>query len=229
MDTGCRDRLRRERGAGCAWRGAVVARRNRPETGCNGSALASAPGGRVYNAADVNGVQSTEIVRRALIGGTHKRIEPLVFLRSDWRGRTASFLRYLSSLVDEGFAERAHVVGNGTAPFVANADFPVQMHDIDTETPETVLEAGLAADRPLVTMGNTVGDFMRGLEEYIDDRTIETEPPAMEWETKGGQRRVTLNTRSRRALLSRLAVGSAGILVGCGRLADDFSSSRTCN
>ncbi len=131
------------------------------------------PEGRVYNAASVNDVQSTELVRRALLDGNHEPIEPLVSLRSDRRGRTASFLRYLSRLAEDGLIVGAHVLGGGSDAFAFTADFPVRVHDPDTETPSSVLDDCLATNRPLIVMGNRVSEFMEELESCLAQRTVE--------------------------------------------------------
>lgn len=136
------------------------------------------PGGKVYNAADVNDIQSTEMVRQALVGDSDHPIEPLLFLRADRRGRTASFFRYLDDLTERGLAERVHVVGGGTAAFAAKASFPVETYDVTTDPPERVLDSALKADRPLIVMGNTVDEFMRELDDCITRRTMTTRPPA---------------------------------------------------
>jgi hypothetical protein len=126
------------------------------------------PGGRVYDAADVNDVQSTELVRRSLAGTA---IEPILFLREDRRGRTASFLRYLDVLAEDGIIQQAHVVGTDSTLFARRASFPVFEYDPDETDPDTVLDAALAADQPVVLMGNTVHEFMDQLQACIDERT----------------------------------------------------------
>jgi hypothetical protein len=135
-------------------------------------------GGRVYDAASVNDVQSTEIVRQALVGETGTVVEPLVNLRADRRGRTASFRRYLGTLLDDGRAERIHAVGDGRQVFANTADFPVATYGPDT-TPATVLDETLAAGNPVLVMGNTVTEFMRDLQAEIETRTVDREPPAI--------------------------------------------------
>ena len=52
------------------------------------------PNGRVFNAAQVNDVESTEMVRQALVA-EDEQILPFVYLRRDRRGRTASFAESL--------------------------------------------------------------------------------------------------------------------------------------
>lgn len=136
------------------------------------------PGGRIYDAASVNDVQSTEIVRQALVGETGTVVEPLVNLRADRRGRTASFRRYLGTLIADGRAERVHAVGDGRDVFANTAEFPVTTYGPDT-TPATLLDETLAADNPVLVMGNTVTEFMRDLQTEIEDRTVDREPAAI--------------------------------------------------
>lgn len=139
------------------------------------------PSGRVYNAADVNDVQSTDLVRRSLTGATDTTIEPLVFLRRDRRGRTASFVRYLSTLSDDGIVDRAHVLGAYNHVFQRRASFPVETYDVDTHPPGAVLDVALASGNPVLIMGNTVDEYMDALRAEIDERvaTVEraTVPP----------------------------------------------------
>ncbi|EMA25178.1 Mur ligase family protein [Haloarcula argentinensis] len=136
------------------------------------------PSGRIYDAAAVNDVQSTEIVRRALIGNSDTVIEPLVNLRSDRRGRTASFRRYLSSLVADGHAERVHTLGDDQHVFANTADFRVQKHD-DTTPPSTLLEELFSTGNPVFLMGNTVTDTMRALQREIKSQTTGRIPAAL--------------------------------------------------
>jgi hypothetical protein len=136
------------------------------------------PGGRVFNAAPVNDVQSTELARRSLVGDTDTVVEPLLNLRRDRRGRTASFLRYLGELADANAIERAHVVGYDRTLFETNATFPVVSHGTDSE-PAAVLDAALKAGNPVMLMGNTVTEFMRSLLAEVDARAerVESSPP----------------------------------------------------
>lgn len=132
-------------------------------------------GGRIYNAAEVNDVESTEAVRQAL---QHEQAEPLeVFLysRFDRRSRTASFLEYLSQLADAGHVNRVHIAGALTEAFEEKADFPVVQHDTDTETADEILEELLATEYPVYIVGNTVAGFMRELEEAITKRQRDEE------------------------------------------------------
>ncbi|AEM58826.1 Mur ligase (plasmid) [Haloarcula hispanica N601] len=142
------------------------------------------PDGRIYDAAAVNDVQSTEIVRRALIGNSDTVIEPLVNLRSDRRGRTASFRRYLASLVTDGYVEQVHTLGDDQYVFANTADFSVQKHD-DTMPPSTLLEELFSASNPVFLMGNTVTDTMRKLQAEIENQTTGRIPAAI---TQQGRR-----------------------------------------
>ncbi|MFB6352687.1 MAG: Mur ligase family CapB protein [Halobacteriales archaeon] len=129
------------------------------------------PGGLVFNAAEVNDVESTEMVRRALTDDG-ERILPFVYLRDDRRGRTASFAEYLDLLYGRDCIDRARVGGAGSAAFARNVDVPVTRHRRD-EDAGAVLDAMLAEGDPVVLMGNTVDDFMRDMEVAIAGRARE--------------------------------------------------------
>lgn len=133
--------------------------------------------GRLYNAAAVNDVQSTEIVRQALVGENETTLTPVVSLRPDRRGRTASFRRYLNQRVADQFTEPVHVLGDDYQAFSNTATFSVRTHQ-DTTT-EIFLNEILSAGNPVFIMGNTVTDFMRDLSEEIESRTISREPAAI--------------------------------------------------
>ncbi|ELZ10424.1 Mur ligase family CapB protein [Natrialba aegyptia DSM 13077] len=137
-------------------------------------------GGRVYNAAEVNDVQSTEMIRQALFAKDPAidRIEPFLYLRGDRRGRSVSFLHYLNDLYDrdDPVFDRVHVAGGTTSAFARKAAFPVTVHE--TETPaDDVLQSLLENERPVYIMGNTVATFMRDLEDAIEEREL----PAETW------------------------------------------------
>jgi hypothetical protein len=132
------------------------------------------PGGRVYNAAPVNDVQSTEIIRQTLAGDT--LVEPVLFLRADRRGRTASFVRYLDRLFDRGLVERVHLLGADQAAFDRASAIPVERHDREQEPPGVVLEEALASGRPVLLMGNTVDEYMRDLRATIAERGVDSDP-----------------------------------------------------
>ncbi|GAB7019194.1 Mur ligase family protein [Halostagnicola bangensis] len=124
-------------------------------------------GGRVYNAADVNDVESTEMVRQALVNDGEP-IQPFVYLRRDRRARTASFHDYLGGLFEDGAIEQARVAGGHADLFAEKASFPVISHDTETESARSVLEEMVADGWPVLVMGNTVAEFMRDLDDEID-------------------------------------------------------------
>jgi len=131
------------------------------------------PRGRVYNAAAVNDTRSVELVRRQLVGESREVIQPLLYLRADRRGRTASFLEYLDLLAAHDRIEQARVVGQDAALFARHASFPVVTHDEETEAPGDVLEAALDDGWPVVVMGNTVSEFMQELSRRLTCLRIE--------------------------------------------------------
>lgn len=140
------------------------------------------PEGLIYNAAEVNDVQSTEMMRESLTQGYDGPIQPFLYLRGDRRGRTVSFLHYLTDLYerDEGIFEEVHVAGPMADVFARKADFPVHVHDVEEESAAEVLDALLEPDYPVVLMGNTVASFMRELDDEIDDREIPSDEIAEE-------------------------------------------------
>jgi hypothetical protein len=130
------------------------------------------PGGRVFNAAAVNDVESTEVLREALLGDAgpdSTEVEPILYVRDDRRGRTASFVDYLDDLYARGIVAHVHVVGPTTDPFERNTTVPTTAHDPDADA-GTVLDAALSTGRPVMPMGNTVADFMRDLDGEIERR-----------------------------------------------------------
>lgn len=128
------------------------------------------PGGRVFNAASVNDVESTEAIRRSLARQDAPVVHPIVYLRRDRRARTDAFLDYLGTLHDGGAIETARVVGETTAAFARRADYPVIDHGPDEDADE-VLDLALATGDPVVLMGNTVASFMRDMERTIEARS----------------------------------------------------------
>lgn len=126
------------------------------------------PGGKVYDAAAVNDVQSTELIRRNLVADTDTVIQPFVYLRPDRRGRTASFVRYLDRLYERGLIEQARLAGHECGLFAQQTSVPVIIHDEETETPAAVLETALTDDWPLVLMGNSVTPFMEEMIALVD-------------------------------------------------------------
>ncbi|WP_121744102.1 Mur ligase family protein [Natronorubrum halophilum] len=129
----------------------------------------SIPGGRVFNAADVNDVESTELVRQSLVDDDEV-IQPFVYLRRDRRARTASFRDYLESLADQGAIDQARVAGGHADLFAEKTSFPVIVHDEEAEDAGDVLDDAVADGCPLLIMGNTVAAFMRDLDDEIQRR-----------------------------------------------------------
>jgi hypothetical protein len=128
------------------------------------------PNSRIFNAAEVNDVESTEMVRQALV--PDEKILPFIYLRRDRRGRTASFAEYVDLLYEQGHIDSAHVGGANTRAFAENTELPVTRHDKGSDA-ETVLTDLLAEGEPVVIMGNTVDEFMREFEDVV--RTQEQE------------------------------------------------------
>lgn len=126
------------------------------------------PDGNVFNAADVNDVESTDTIRRALCEAPKEEIVPLIYLRADRRARTASFLTYIEELYRRDVVNTVHVVGTPATLFARKASAPVTVHD--EVRPGEVLDATLAEDPPVLVMGNTVSEFMRGLDDEISAR-----------------------------------------------------------
>jgi hypothetical protein len=137
-------------------------------------------GGFVFDAASVNDTESTEVIRRALARRRPGTIQPFLYLRADRRGRTASFLEYLTELHEQGVFEQVRVAGAGSERFAERAPFPVV--DTDGDDAATALDAALDDGWPVLLMGNTVAEFMRDMEAAVDDRATEREgtvdPPA---------------------------------------------------
>ena len=126
------------------------------------------PNGRIYNAASANDIESTELIRRRLVDD--ETIQPLLYLRDDRRGRTASFRRYLDGLARRNAIKQARIIGRGRKTFQRHASFPIVTHDEESETPAEVLDEALADGWPVVVMGNTVSEFLDGLAESIECR-----------------------------------------------------------
>lgn len=125
------------------------------------------PAGHVFNGAEINDIESTEAIRRALAGDEY--ILPFVYLRADRRSRTASFANYLNTLAERGLIRRARAGGAFTDVFAANVDVPVTTHDRE-EDADVVLDEMLAEGEPVMLMGNTVDDFMRDMADEIAER-----------------------------------------------------------
>jgi hypothetical protein len=125
--------------------------------------------GRIFDAAAVNDVESTEMVRQLLADGD--TITPFVYLRRDRRGRTASFASYIEGLFERGLIDEAHVAGANSRAFVENVDGPTHQYDRQTSA-DDLIDALLASGRPAILMGNTVDEFMRDLQESLEDRVL---------------------------------------------------------
>lgn len=125
------------------------------------------PGGRVFNGAEINDIESTEAIRRALAGENY--VLPFVYLRADRRSRTASFATYLNTLAERDLIDRARAGGAFTEVFASRVDVPVTTHDRE-EDAGNVLEEMLAEAHPVLLMGNTVDEFMRDMEAEITER-----------------------------------------------------------
>ncbi|WP_277552237.1 Mur ligase [Halobaculum limi] len=152
------------------------------------------PEGRVFNAAKVNEIESTELFRRSLADGDGDddvayigeeapdrepdRVVPFVFLRRDRRGRTASFVDYVNILADRDLIDRVHVGGAYTGVFARNVTVPAVQHDTDETPASDVLDSLLAEDDPVMFMANTVDPFMRELVDEVErrERKAEGEP-----------------------------------------------------
>ena len=128
---------------------------------------ARVPGGRVFNGAEINDIESTEAIRRSLAGENY--VLPFVYLRGDRRSRTASFASYLNTLAERDLIRRARAGGAFTDVFASRVDVPVTTHDRD-EDAGAVLDELLADEFPVMLMGNTVDEFMRDMEVEISDR-----------------------------------------------------------
>lgn len=134
------------------------------------------PAGRVYDASSVNDVQSTEAFRRALVAGTDETVQPLIYLRRDRPGRTASYARYMNVLAARDEIQLVRVVDGHAEAFAARTDPPVRIHD-PSEDPESVLADALVYGWPVVLMGNATPEFMVELRRVIDEKTVEAPGP----------------------------------------------------
>jgi uncharacterized protein YegP (UPF0339 family) len=125
------------------------------------------PGGRVFNAAEVNDVESTEAVRQALPDSD--RITPFLFLRPDRRGRTASFVSYFDHLAANDVIDAGYVMGRDSSVFAAETACDVTELGFDTE-PSRLLDRLVDEGLPVMLMGNTVDEFMREFDAEIRSR-----------------------------------------------------------
>ncbi|WP_239527745.1 Mur ligase family protein [Haloferax volcanii] len=123
--------------------------------------------GLIFNAAEVNDVESTEMVRRVLVDD--ECITPFVYLRRDRRGRTASFAQYIELLFERELIDEAHIGGANTRAFAENVDVPTKCHSQNAD-PEQVLTELFTDGRPVILMGNTVDEFMREMQASIEQR-----------------------------------------------------------
>lgn len=137
-------------------------------------------GGRLFNAAKVNEIESTELFRRSLAGNGDdaELVCPFVFLRRDRRGRTASFVEYINILADRGLIDRVHLGGAYTGVFARNVDVDAVQHDTDEASPADVLDDLLGTGQPVMPMANTVHPFMRAFADEVQHRTVGFSEPA---------------------------------------------------
>lgn len=132
-----------------------------------------ADGTRIFNAAKVNDIESTELFRRRLVSQLAEETEqvcPFVFLRRDRRGRTASFVEYINILADRGLVDRVHVGGAFTRVFAKNITPSTVEHDTAHRSAAEVLDRLIDEQLPILLMGNTVNQWMRELNAEIDQR-----------------------------------------------------------
>lgn len=134
-------------------------------------AWVSLPDGKVYNAAKVNDIESTELVRR-LLCPDDEPVQPIVTLRGDRRARTVSFIRYVNDLVERDLVTRARVLGPGRQLFARRVDCPVTTYDA-RDRPSRILDETLADGDPVLVIGNAVSPQLRALADEINTRQQE--------------------------------------------------------
>jgi hypothetical protein len=139
------------------------------------------PGGRLFNAAEVNEIESTELFRRALVPDGEP-ILPFVFLRGDRRGRTASFTDYVDVLGERDCIDEVHIGGDYRSVFARAVDVPAVKHDTDRRSADDVLDDLMATGPPVVFMANTVHPFMREMEAVVESRAVDADSPEREVE-----------------------------------------------
>jgi hypothetical protein len=128
------------------------------------------PGGHIYNAASVNDVESTELIRRTLMEDGEDRFRPLVYFRRDRPGRTASFIEYLNSLAEAGLIDEVHALGAHRGVVTRSLTVPIVWHDEADKLPTDVLDEVIDSNQPVIVMGNTVPSFMQELRAEIQRR-----------------------------------------------------------
>ncbi|KGK98355.1 hypothetical protein LI82_11645 [Methanococcoides methylutens] len=121
----------------------------------------------IFNAAEVNDVESTEMIRQQLAG--KNKILPFVYLRDERRGRSFSFVNYLNHLFEKGYIDEVLVGGRTTDPFVRNLKAPTRQFSASDDV-SLVLDEMEKKGLPIILMGNTVDDFMRQMEIEISRR-----------------------------------------------------------
>lgn len=125
----------------------------------------------LFNAAEVNDVESTEMIRRLLAG--KDKILPFLYLREERRDRSYSFVNYLNFLSEKGYIEEVHLAGKNTSPFARKIKVPTVEYK-NSDDVKKVLDNLLAVKKPVILMGNTVDEFMRKMEVEISRRIQKT-------------------------------------------------------
>lgn len=125
--------------------------------------------GVLFNAAEVNDVESTEMIRRQLAG--KEKILPFVYLRDERRGRSYSFVKYLNHLFEKGYIDEVFMGGRTTKAFARNIRAPIRQFRADADAGE-VLDEMVRVGLPVILMGNTVDEFMRQMEIEISKRVV---------------------------------------------------------
>lgn len=127
--------------------------------------------GRIFDASNVNDVQSTELIRQLLMKEKKEIILPLIYLREDRRGRTVSFLKYFEDLYKQNHIKKVHIVGQTLSLFENRASFPVEKHNFRKDSASDVLDKTLGEGFPVILVGNSVSDFMENMKEVIKNRS----------------------------------------------------------
>lgn len=148
------------------------------------------PKGRLYDAANANDVESTEVIRRVLMDEDVDHFRPLVYFRRDRPGRTASFIEYLNSLAEAGLIDEVHGVGAHRGPVMNSLEVPVTWYDDSADSPVDVLDDVLEAGQPVIVMGNVVPEFMQELQKEIRRRA------AVRYTTEGEEQETKLAVNS---------------------------------